>query len=219
MDEILDQIEAEIIELFEDERSGHDIHHLKRVLNLALHIQEREGGDRLVIGAAALLHDVHRIMQNQSGRYYSPKESLPTVKQILDKTSLPKEKKNQVLHCVEYHEEYGFTSTGKTVDDIETLVLQDADNLDAIGAIGIGRAFAYGSVYGSPMWVPDIPFEEGYYDDASGKDPSVLHHFYSKLFRLKENMNTPTGHAMAEGRHHFMKQFATEFLEEWSGRK
>ena len=219
MDEILSQIEDEIIGLFQDESSGHDIHHLKRVLNLALNIQEIEGGDRLVIAAAALLHDIHRILQNQSGRYCSPKDSLPMVKQILDKTSFPEEKKRQVFHCVEFHEEYGFTETGKTVDDLETLILQDADNLDAIGAIGIGRAFAYGGVYGSPMWLPDIPIEREYYDDKSAKDPSVLHHFYSKLFRLRENMHTPTAKTMAERRHRFMERFVTEFLEEWQGKR
>ena len=144
MEEIIHQLEKEVKELFHKEGSGHDIYHLKRTLNNALTLQEKEGGDKLVIAISAFLHDIHRIIQKETGKFCSPKDSLPKVKEILDKTNLTEEQKEKVLHCIEFHEEYKFSESGKTVNDIETLILQDADNLDAIGAIGIGRTFSFG---------------------------------------------------------------------------
>ena len=120
-----------------------------------------------------------------------------------------------MLHCVEFHEEYSFSEGGVTVDDIETLILQDADNLDAIGAIGIGRTFAYAGAYGSPMYVPDIPLGRESYDESDLSDPSAIHHFYSKLLKLKDNMHTKTAREIAAGRHRFMEQFVELFLAEW----
>ena len=219
MNEILEQLEQQIFDSFSEESSGHDIHHLRRVQRLALRIQEQEGGDRLVIAAAAILHDVHRIMQRESGRYVSPKESLPQVRAILEATDFPSEKVSQVLHCVEFHEEYGFSEGGVTVDDVETLILQDADNLDAIGAIGIARTFAYAGAYGIPMYVPDLPLGRASYDESDQPDPSTIHHFYSKLFRLKDNMHTQTAREIAAERHRFMEQFVELFLLEWGSDK
>ena len=144
MENVFGEIEQHVKEVFEGDSSGHDLYHLKRVFNNALTIQKVEGGNALVIGAAALTHDIHRIVESKTGKFFSPKDSLPQVKSILDKTGLPEREKEMALHCVEFHEEYAFSETGNTVDDIETLVLQDADNLDALGAIGVGRTFAFG---------------------------------------------------------------------------
>ncbi|MDP8269673.1 MAG: hypothetical protein P9L97_13195, partial [Candidatus Tenebribacter davisii] len=124
--------------------------------------------------------------------------------------------KAKIKHCIEFHEEYDFTETGKTALDIETLILQDADNLDALGAIGIGRTFAYSGAHNVIMWQPEIPFESGLYADEQ-PDPSTLHHFYSKLLKMKENMNTQTALKLAQKRHDFMKSFLEEFFEEWQG--
>ena len=150
MEETIDQLQEEIEILFRQESSGHDIYHLKRTLNIALTLQKKEGGDKLIIAVSAFLHDIHRIIQNETGKFCSPKDSLPKIKSILDKTKLTGEQIKNVLHCIEYHEEYNFSDNGKTVSDIETRVLQDADNLDAIGAIGIGRTFAFGGANNSP---------------------------------------------------------------------
>lgn len=214
----LQKLDRKIKEMFSSESSGHDIHHLHRVLSLALHLQEKEGGDRLVIGVSALLHDVHRLMEKESGVYCPPVDSLPTVEKLLKEIDFPKEYITKVLHSIEYHEEYGFTKDGKTVKDIETLVLQDADNIDAIGAVGIGRTFAFGGAHGVSMWVPEVPFNEDIYD-ASKKDLSTIHHFYSKLFKLEENMNTKTAKSMAKERTDFMRKFVEQFISEWKGEK
>lgn len=210
-------LEQAIQKMFQSESSGHDIHHLKRVMALAVHLQKFEGGDKLVIAVAAYLHDVHRLIQQETGKYCSPKDSLPKIIEILNTTDIPQQKREHILHCIEFHEEYNFSKQGVTVDDIETLILQDADNLDAIGAIGIARTFMYGGAYKSPMWVPDVPFDQGSYDESADADPSVIHHFYSKLLKLKGNMNTPTAKKMADNRHKFMEYFLEEFLSEWKG--
>lgn len=206
--------------MFRLESSGHDLHHLKRVLNLALTLQEKEGGDRLVIAVSAFLHDIHRAMQKKVGKFVLPKDSIPKVKELLDTTSIPEEQKGKILHCVAYHEEYDFSEGGKSTQDIETLIVQDADNLDAIGAIGIGRTFTYGGAHRVPMWAPNIPFnaESRAYNVATD-DPSTIHHFYSKLLKLRGNMNTESAKEMAKGRHRYMEDFLEEFFSEWKGKK
>jgi uncharacterized protein len=114
MEELIEQLEKEIKELFKKDSSGHDIYHSKRTLNLALTLQKKEGGDKLIITVASLLHDVHRIIQNETGNYCSPEDSLPKIKEILNKTNLTKDQKEKILHCIKYHEEYSFTKEGKT---------------------------------------------------------------------------------------------------------
>jgi len=209
-------LEPKVREMFKSESSGHDIDHLHRVSKLTLHIQEKEGGDRLVIGVAAYLHDIHRLTEKETGEFFAPKASLPDIKKLLDEIDFPQDKVGMVLHCIEFHEEYGFSEAGKTVNDLETLILQDADNLDAIGAIGIGRTFAFGGANKIPMWIPDRPFDRETYNESE-RDPSTLHHFYSKLFKLGENMNTDSAKQMAKERHIFMKKFVDRFINEWNG--
>jgi uncharacterized protein len=216
----INELEKKVKILFHAESSGHDIYHLKRVLNLALHIQEKEGGDRVVIGIAAFLHDIHRIIQNETGIYCTPKDSLEKLKEIVKESGicLPQKQLDKVLRCIEYHEEYGFSSHGKTVNDIETLILQDADNLDAIGAIGIGRTFAYSGANNIPMYEPETPLIRDIYEE-SGSNTSTVHHFYSKLLKLKDNMNTNTAKEMARRRHEVMEKYLEEFFVEWKGEK
>lgn len=218
MEKILNQIEEDIKVIFRGEGSGHDIYHLKRVLNNALSIQEKEGGDRVIIAVSALLHDIHRIIQKETGKFCSPKDSLPKVESILDKTNLIEKQKNKILHCIEFHEEYDFSENGKTVNDIETLILQDADNLDAIGAVGVSRTFTFGGANDLPIWIPEKQFDRQIFDELEN-DSSSIHHFYSKLLRLKDNMNTNSGKIMAEKRHEFMELFLEEFFNEWNGKK
>jgi uncharacterized protein len=218
MNPIFQQIQSEIKTIFDSDSSGHDLYHLQRVFNLAMTIQAKEGGDKIVIGAAALTHDLHRIIEVETGKFYPSRDSLPQVKAILDKTDLTDDQKKHILHCVEFHEEYNFSKGGKTVQDLETLILQDADNLDAMGAIGIARTFMFGGAHHVPMWIPELPADREHYDEAS-RDPSVIHHFHSKLLKLKDNMNTPTGMEMAQERHRVMERFIQEFKEEWDGLK
>jgi uncharacterized protein len=219
MEKIIEQLEKRIYVMFHKETSGHDIYHLKRTLNLALKLQEKEGGDRIVIAIAAFLHDVHRIIQNETGKPCLPKDSLYKVEELLDGIEITDAQKDKILHCIEYHEEYAFSKDGITVQDIEAKIVQDADNLDGIGAIGVGRTFTYNGAHGIPMWDPNISFAEGEEYDDSSHDPSALHHFKNKLLRLAGHMNTETATKMAQHRHKFMENFFEEFFAEWKGEK
>ena len=211
-------LEMKIKELFSSENTGHDIYHLERVRNLALHIQEKEGGDAFVVEVSAYVHDIHRLMEKESERMITPEESLPTIQGILQEVNLPEEIITKVLHCVLNHENYNFSKANNMINDIETLILQDADNLDAIGAIGIGRTFTYGGAYKLPMWIPEVKLDQEIYD-ASVRDISTIHHFYSKLLKLGENMNTETGKKLAEERMLYMKNFVDQFIAEWKGER
>lgn len=220
VEEYIEILKPEIIEIFKEDSSGHDISHLERTMNLALNIQEYEGGDRIVIGISAFLHDIHRLMQNQLGHFVSPKESLGKVKEILDKVALTDEQVNKILHAIEYHEVYNWNNPNNKEQDINTLILQDADNLDAIGAIGIGRTFSYGGSHKVLMYDSSVSLEQNEnYAEEKGDDPSTIHHFYHKLFKLAENMNTHTAKELAKERTEFMKIFVDEFLKEWRGEK
>ncbi len=212
------RLEEKVEEMFKTDSTGHDMQHLFRVRSIALHIQQQEGGDAEILSTAALLHDVHRLMEKERGSFCPPAESLPTIRTLLEEVSFPAEKIEAVLRCIEFHEEYGFSKTGRTVTDIETLILQDADNLDAIGAIGVGRTFAFSGSYGIPAWRPELPFDREHFDEAV-RDPSTLHHIHAKLLKLRDNMSTATGKKMAQGRHEFMEHFVEEFIAEWRGER
>ena len=215
LENYIEKLEPYVIDLFKRDSSGHDISHLIRTMNTALYLQEKEGGDRIIIGIAAFLHDIHRIMQNESGKFVSPKDSLEKVKEILSHIDLTDEQVNKICYAIEQHEEYNWN--GKNVDDINTLILQDADNMDAIGAIGIGRTFSYGGSHNVIMYDDKVPLNQNDdYSESNGDDESTIHHFYHKLFKLGDNMNTTTAKNLANRRIEFMKTFVKEFLDEWN---
>ncbi len=199
-----------------DKTGGHDIDHFIRTMKIALYLQTKEGGDPLIIGIASLLHDIHRIIQGQKKKYISPKESLDKVEEIIEKAklNLTKEQINKILFCIEHHEEYNWN--GFNVDDINTLILQDADNLDAIGAIGIGRSFGYAAINNQVFYDDKIPLEnfEGYEEKL--KDVSNIHFLNNKLIKLGDNMNTKTAKLVAKDRVEFIKGFIDEYLKEWN---
>ncbi len=210
-------LESEIKKLFSNDKS-HDIYHLKRVMNIAFEIQKIEGGDKEIIAYASLLHDIHRMMQSNSGKYATPEESLPEVIKILKKIKISKEKFDHVLKCIEYHEDYTF-GVGRKADDIETKILQDADRIDAIGALGVARCFYYSGKYSQLMYVPEVPFDGKKYDASEMIDVSSIHHFKRKLLNLHKGMNTKTGKKLARQRHDFMILFLKEFFAEWDGKR
>ena len=216
MKQIVTQIEKEIKKIFND--SSHDFYHMKRTYALALNIQQKEGGDKIVIGVAALLHDIHRIIGRKSGKYCSPKDSLKEVNKILNKLNLKEDQKKRILHCIEFHEEYDFSKNGKTVNDLETLILQDADNLDAIGAIGIIRNAMFVGTINGIMWDPNkVSYRKTFDEDKN--DITMVDHFYNKLLKLKDNMNTKTAKKIAVKRHKFMEKFLERFFQEWEGKE
>ncbi|MBE5821502.1 MAG: HD domain-containing protein [Clostridiales bacterium] len=211
-------LKPKVTQMFQNESSGHDIGHLERTKNTALFLQEKEGGDRIVIGIAAFLHDIHRIMQKETGKFVSPKDSISKVRGLLCEIDITNEQKEKICHAIEYHEEYNWNNPENKLQDIETLIVQDADNLDAIGAIGIGRTFQYSGAHNVPMYVDNAPLEskEGY-SEEKGDDPSTIHHFYHKLFKLGKNMNTETAKKLSDNKTQIMRKFVNDFLNEWNG--
>ena len=215
LEKYIEQLKPIVLDYFKKDSSGHDISHLERTMRTALYLQEKEGGDKIIIGIPSFLHDVHRIMQNERGVFVSPKDSLDTIKEILSNIDLSEEQLEKICYCIEYHEQYNWN--GNNVNDINTLILQDADNLDGIGAIGIGRTFSYGGSHNIIMYSEKTPLNENNdYSEFNGDDESTIHHFYHKLFKLGDNMNTQTGKELAKKRIDFMKLFVKEFLNEWN---
>lgn len=210
-------IKPHIIKLFKSDSTGHDISHLVRTMNIAVNLCEKENGDRLIVGISAFMHDIHRIMQNELGHFVYPRESLDTVREILAYTDLEEEQINKICYCIEHHEEYNWN--GNNVDDLNTLILQDADNLDAIGAIGIARTFTYGATHNIPFYDEEIPLNTENNFKENKNSVSSIHHFHHKLFKLKENMNTDTAKKIAIERTEFMEKYVCEFMEEWNGNK
>lgn len=210
------QLLEEIKSDFQEDSSGHDITHLIRVFNITITLAEKEGCDNNVLGAAALLHDIHRIMSKKQNKYVAIKDSLPVAEKILKKVNFPTNLIPAVLHCIEHHEDYSFGTTDNKAETLEALIIQDADNLDAIGAIGIARTCMYGGAHGSLLWDSETPPRKDLYDDSQS-DGSIINHFYEKLLKLKQNMNTETAKKMAQHRHQVMEQFLEEFFAEWDG--
>ena len=200
----------------EDITGGHDINHFIRTMKLALYLQSKEGGDPLIIGISSILHDVHRLLQSKRKEYVLPKDSLSDVKSIIEraKLDLTEEQVNKILFCIEHHEDYNWN--GNNVSDINTLILQDADNLDAIGAIGIGRSFGYAAINNQVFYDDKIPLEkfDGYQEKL--KDVSNIHFLNNKLIKLGDNMNTKTAKLLAKDRVEFIEKFIEEYIKEWN---
>jgi uncharacterized protein len=213
---MIERINSELRSLFEGiQDSAHSLDHISRVYDLSVRLQEKEGGDLEVIHVGAMLHDLHQLLASRHGRFFSGRESLPLAREVLEKVEFPSVKISEVLHCIEVHDQYDFALEGNGADSIEAKIIQDADNLDAIGAVGIARVFGFGGAYNRPIWDGKIR-TGGHYKDRVMSDSS-LQHFYDKLLRLKDHMNTDTAREIAEGRHNFVEAFLERFKKEWAG--
>ena len=214
--ELIEQLREKVKDYFDKDASGHSIDHLERTLNYALYLQSKEGGDVIVIGVASFIHDIHRILGSQQNKFVSPKESLPVVENFLSDLDITNEQKEHILYAIEHHEEYMFGEGGVKVQDIESKILQDADNLDAIGAIGIIRTFKYGIVHNVVDYDPNVPLYQNEYNESK-EDASTIHHIYNKLIRLGEYMNTQTAKDLAKSKTKFMKEFIEMYIQEYKG--
>ncbi|WP_066175692.1 HD domain-containing protein [Bacillus marinisedimentorum] len=192
-----------------EETTGHDWHHIERVWGTTRHIAEEEGADMQVCELAALLHDIADEKLNDS-----EEEGLGKVRDWLMSVSLPDSETNHVMEIISTMSFKG--GGGPEVRTLEGKVVQDADRLDAIGAIGIARAFTYAGAKGQPIFDPGLPprDEMTKTEYRTGKSTAV-NHFYEKLLKLKDLMNTETGMKMAEERHRFMVGFLRQFYSEW----
>lgn len=198
-------IASEVRRYLDDDSSGHDMHHAWRVFMLGTRLARETGADEAVVQAAALTHDLHRTM-GDPGEYIPPETSLPDVRAILEEAGCPEPVVSAVLHCVAVHDTYAYRGLERPPETVEAEVLRDADNLDAMGAVGIARTFAFTGIVGNPLWEP------------TGEGYSGLGHFEDKLLRLVDELHTEPARALAEERHAFLETFVDRFEAEWFGR-
>lgn len=208
---IVDQIIQQIKPQFEDDSSGHDFFHIMRVVNMARYLQSKEGGDLEIIELAALLHDISDHKFN-GGKL---DEGGNVAKRILEKLSYPSERIEQIKYIID-NVSYKGAETPAVMESLEGKIVQDADRLDAIGAIGIGRTFAYGGHKGQPMYDPTIKatMHQNFEEYANSKS-NTINHFYEKLLLLTDRLNTNTAKEIGQKRHQIMVQFIDDFLGEW----
>ncbi len=209
---IIEEAIRYIRELFEGEASGHDVWHTMRVYNTAVRLAEEEGADIEVTALGALLHDAddRKIFPETAAEHLHART-------FLNEHGF--EDPERIIHIIE---QVSFQGTDSVVPDtIEGKCVQDADRLDAIGAIGIARTFAFGGAHGRPMYDPAVKPRTALSGEEyrnSGYSPT-LNHFDEKLFLLKNMMNTESAKKLAEERDAFMHAFKERFLAEWDGQK
>jgi uncharacterized protein len=211
-DQIIEQTKTFVRSELGEDATGHDWFHVDRVRRTALHICKLEQvGDPFIIEMAALLHDIPDEKLNDSAEAGKNKLNL-----FLQSIALPEEAQNAILQIIDSISYKGGSKT--ELRTIEAKIVQDADRLDAIGAIGIARTFAYGGKKGQPIYDPSINVREemSLEEYRKGKSTSV-HHFYEKLLKLKDLLNSDTAKKMAEGRHQMMVDFLEQFYLEWDG--
>ena len=199
-------------ETFENEYSGHDYFHTLRVFKMATRIAECEGADVETVQLASLLHDVDD--RKLSPATYQNQANARAFLRSVGADSSTIERICQIVREISFGENSSVPTTkeGKCV--------QDADRLDAIGAIGIARAFAYGGHHNRHMYHPDIkPNYNMTKEEYLKSESTTINHFYEKLFKLTALMNTQTAIQIAQAREAYMKEFVSEFMDEWEGNR
>ncbi len=192
---------------------GHDWWHILRVWNNAKKIAQDEGGDLLIIELGALLHDIADAKFHNGDETIGPKKATEFMKSL----ALPAETIDAVVNIIKHISFKGGNESQK-YSSLELDVVQDADRLDALGAIGIARTFNYGGFKNRALYDPGIPPDLNMTKETYRKSTApTINHFYEKLLLLKDRMNTATGKKMAIERHQFMELFLKQFYQEWEG--
>jgi len=193
---------------------GHDWFHIERVWKNAILIASEEKVDLEIVELAALLHDIADSKFHRGDEEIGPH----TARKFLEAQGLKQDRIQQVVDIVRHisfkggNENLGYNSP-------ELSVVQDADRLDAIGAIGIARAFNYGGFKARGIYDPDIlPNLSMSKEEYKNSSSPTLNHFYEKLLLLADRMNTVTGKKLAKKRHRFLEKFLEQFYKEWEGR-
>ncbi|WKA57165.1 HD domain-containing protein [Planococcus shenhongbingii] len=210
MHETIQQCETAVKKIYETFDASHDWQHIERVRQNAKAILKKEKADASIVELAVLLHDV------SDPKYKKADEDLET--DILESLKLSKEQNSQIKEIIQSVSFKG--GHGAVPATIEARIVQDADRLDAIGAIGIARTFAYGGAKGRKLYNwEEEPRSEMTEDEYRSKPTSSATHFYEKLLLLKDQMNTETGKQIAEERHQFMLSFLKQLIKETDGNK
>lgn len=209
--EIVERTIAYLKENYSDECSGHDYWHTLRVYQMATDLAEKEDADLFVVRMAALLHDV-------DDRKLSPEthDELANAVAFMNDNEVAKDDREKVCEIIREVSYRGKDSTAPA--SIEGKCVQDADRLDALGAIGIARIFAFGGSNRRPIYDPYIaPIEAMSEEEYVASPTTSVNHFYEKIFHLKSMMNTESARKLAEEREAFMKNYLQQFFNEWKG--
>jgi uncharacterized protein len=199
----------------ENAEGGHDWFHIERVYKNALLIANGENCDILVVKLAALLHDIADSKFHNGDESVGPKKA----RQFLESENIDE---STIVHVINIIDNISFKGGNviKNFHSLELDIVQDADRLDAIGAIGIARTFNYGGFKNRSIYNPEIaPNLHMSKEEYKNSEAPTINHFYEKLLLLKDKMNTNTGKEIAVQRHHFMESFLSQFYAEWDGEK
>lgn len=205
------KLKKEVERFFSFDSSGHDFAHTQRVMRLAELIAEREGADIELCTLSALLHDVDDYKLTGQNIGSSSRACALLIKygyseEIISAVS-------EIIRTVSYK-----GRDSEVPKTLEGKVVQDADRLDALGAVGIARAFQYGGAHSRKMYDPsDPPKAEMSADEYVNSRSTTVNHFYEKLLHIKDMINTNTAKMIAEDRHAFLVEFLGRFLSEWNG--
>ncbi len=206
---IIEETKSFVRDKLKNDGSGHDWYHIERVYNMAMYIGERENADMFIVEMAALLHDI-------DDWKFSDIYNTSTTESFLKSVGVDKEAFDDIMNIIKTMSFKGGVVSSKQ-NTIEGKIVQDADRLDALGAIGIARTFAYGGSKNRLMYDPNIdPMEFKSLDEVKNKENHTINHFYEKLLKLKDLMNTETAKVIANKRHEFMEKFLCEFYNEWN---
>jgi uncharacterized protein len=211
MDHVVESIRAIAQSHFEGAKFSHDWEHTERVYRLCMHIGAAEGADLEVLAIAAYLHDIGRAHQDTSrGSVCHAEMGARIASGILERFPIPADRMDNIVHCVLTHR-YRNSHVPET---LEARCLFDADKLDAIGAVGIARAYLFAGEVGALLHNPDAVPEE---TKPYSRDDTGYREYRVKLSRIRDRMLTEEGRRMARERHAFMEQFFERFLQEHEG--
>ena len=195
---------------------GHDWWHIHRVYQNAKLITQGENVDQITVELAALLHDIADPKFHDGDEELGPK----LAQEFLEGQEISSEMIDHIIYIIRNMSFKNSIGNPKITKTPELMVVQDADRLDAIGAIGVARAFNYGGFKNRALYDPNIPPNLNMTKEQYKKSTApTINHFYEKLLLLKEKMNTPTGIKIAQDRHQFMEQYLEQFYGEWNGER
>jgi len=207
------KVRAVVKKMFEGALGSHDWTHTLRVCRLCERIGSEEKVDMEVLRIAAYLHDIGRSYQDASeGSVCHAEKGAQMAQDVLKELPLSGEQKENIIHCIKTHRFRG-THTPKTA---EAKVLFDADKLDSIGAVGVGRAFLFAGEVGARLHNPDMTIEE---TKSYSKDDTGFREYKLKLCKIRDSVLTRRGRKLANERHAFMENFFKQFIEEYEGKR
>ena len=212
---IIDKTILFVKEKLQHAEGGHDWFHIERVFKNAVLIAQEEACDVTIVKLGALLHDIADSKFHNGDEEIGPK----TARDFLESENVSEE---IIEHVIQIIKNISFKGGNfeKTFSSRELEIVQDADRLDALGAIGIARAFNYGGFKNRALYNPNIaPKLNMSKEEYKKSDSPTLNHFYEKLLLLKDKMNTETGKKLAQERHRFIETFLSQFYAEWEGEK